>query len=415
MRILQIINLGFEAGGAEKSVRLITEGLTDRGHQVRVIATDLLAEGQQVFADELVPAIAGGPLHRLLAKAWHRPAHRAVRRVVEEFRPDCVHLHTIGEFSPSVLAATSGVPRVLTVHGPEDWTLRLLRWNLPSAAAGGRLSTADTARYLYLRFCQRPGYLPRLRRVDRVLAPSRYFAQAVRRDLGRVPVHVLPNGIEAGPGPAPIGDPAELVFVGRLEPVKGVRVLLEAFRQVIRNHPGTRLTIVGDGTARAALEALAADLVAEGSVAFTGWLSPQGVGERLRSAAVVVLPSLWPENFPTVALEALQLGRPLVASAVGGLPELVGPDNGALVPPGDAQALAAALSGLVGRPELLARLGAGSAARAGRYGVREFLDALEQHYREVGGTRPQPAAGPDAGVPNSGVPNAMSTEGSSRG
>ncbi|MDH6116442.1 glycosyltransferase involved in cell wall biosynthesis [Kitasatospora sp. GAS204A] len=391
MRILQIVNLGFEAGGAEKSVRLITEGLTGRGHQVRVIATDLLADGQQLFADELVPGIAGHPVRRLLAKAWYRSGYQQVRRTVEEFRPDCVHLHTIGEFSPSVLSATRGVPRLLTVHGPEDWTLRLLRWNLPSAAAGGRLSPADTARYLYLRLLQRPGYLPRLRRLDRVLAPSRHFAEAVRRDVGRVPVHVLPNGIEPGPAPAPLGDPEQLVFVGRLEPVKGVRVLLDAFRELIRNHPGARLTIVGDGSARAALQAAAADLVAEGSVAFTGWLPPDGVRERIRTAAVVVLPSLWPENFPTVALEALQLGRPLVASAVGGLPELVGPDNGLLVPPGDPGALASALGQLLGRPELLAGLGAGSAARAGRYGVAEFLDALERHYHEVSGNTGEPA------------------------
>lgn len=382
MRILQIVNLGFEAGGAEKSVRLIAEGLTKRGHQVRVLATDLLADGEQVFADELVPGIAGHPVRRLLAKAWYRPAHRAVRRTIEEFRPDCVHLHTIGEFSPSVLAATRDLPRVLTVHGPEDWTLRLLRWNLPSATTG-RLSPPDAARYLYLRLLQRPGYLPRLRRVDQVLAPSRYFAEAVRPDLGRVPVHVLPNGVEPGPGPAPLRTADHLLFVGRLEPVKGVAVLLDGFRELIRNHPAARLTIVGDGSARAALQAASVDLIAEGSVAFTGWLPPDGVHERLRTASVVVLPSLWPENFPTVALEALQLGRPLVASAVGGLPELVGPDNGVLVPPGDATALAAALAGLLGRPDRLAALGAGSAARSQRYGVEEFLDALERHYREV--------------------------------
>jgi glycosyltransferase involved in cell wall biosynthesis len=383
VRILQIVNLGFEAGGAEKSVRLIAEGMTARGHQVRVVATDLLADGQRVFADQLVPAIAGSPAHRLLAKAWYRTAHREVRRTVREFRPDVVHLHTIGEFSPSVLAATAGVPRVLTVHGPEDWTLELLRWSLPGAGRG-RLTPADRARYLYLRFLQRPCYLPRLRRLDLVLAPSRYFARAVGRDVGKVPVAVLPNGIPAVSGPAPIGDPGRLLFVGRLEPVKGVAVLLDAFRRMIRNHPGTILTIVGDGTARGDLEAAAADLVAAGRVVFTGWLTADRVAEQLRASAVLVVPSLWPENFPTVALEALQLGRPLVASEVGGLPELVGPDNGLLVPPGDPDALAQALGRLLGRPELLARLGAGSAARAARFGVAEFLDALEQHYTEIG-------------------------------
>ncbi len=383
MKVLQIVNLGFEAGGAEKSVRLITEGLTGRGHQVRVVATDLLAQGRDVFADDLVPAIAGGPARRLLGYFWHRPAHRIVRDAVREFQPDCVHLHTIGEFSPAVLAATRGRPRVLTVHGPEDWTRSLLRWNLAGAARGGRLSAGDAARYLYLRFLQRPAYLPRLRRVDRVLAPSRYFADAVRADVGAVPVFVLPNGIGPGPRPAPVEGLDRVLFVGRLEPVKGVHVLLEAFRTLLAAHPGARLSVVGDGTDRARLEAAAGELVADGRVVFHGWLPQPEVAGELRAASVVVLPSLWPENFPTVALEALQLGRPLVASRVGGLPELVGEDNGALVGAGDAAGLAAALGRLLGDRELLTRLGSGSAARAERYGVEEFLDALENHYEEV--------------------------------
>ncbi|MFJ5922053.1 glycosyltransferase family 4 protein [Kitasatospora sp. NPDC092948] len=383
MRVLQIVNIGFEAGGAEKSVRLIAEGLEARGHRVRVVATDLLADGREVFADDLVPAISGGPAARLRRKFWYRGAYDAVRRVVADFRPDVVHLHTIGEFSPSVLSATRGIPRLLTVHGPEDWTVGLLRWNLPSAAAGGRLSAVDTARYLYLRLLQRPAYLPRIRAVDRVLAPSRHFGDVVRRDVGRVPVHVVPNGIPRQAAAAPLTDTGRLLFVGRLEQVKGVHLLLDAFRQVVARHPDARLTVVGDGGDRTRLEAAAADLTAAGQVDFRGWLAPEGVRDCLRSASVVVLPSLWPENFPTVALEALQMGRPLVAARVGGLPELVGPDNGLLVPAGDRAALADALTGLLGDRERLAALGAGSAARAERYGVEEFLDALEHHYREV--------------------------------
>ncbi|MQY12765.1 D-inositol-3-phosphate glycosyltransferase [Streptomyces sp. RB5] len=383
MRVLQIVNLGFEAGGAEKSVRLIADGLTDRGHHVHVIATDLLAAGRDdVFAGELVPHVTGGPLRRLLGYFWHRPAYRQVRRAVRDFRPDVVHLHTIGEFSPAVPAATRGVPRVLTVHGPEDWTLNLLRWNLPSAVRGGRLSAADRARYCYLRFLQRPAYLPWIRRLDLVLAPSRYFADAVRPDTGRVPVAVLPNGITRDAVPLPVTAPDRVVFAGRLEPVKGVHVLLAAFRRVLAVHPGARLTVVGDGSDRPRLEAAAADLP---GVEFRGWVGPAEVRDCLRDAAVVALPSLWPENFPTVALEALQLGRPLLASRVGGLPELVGDDNGLLVPPGDTAALADALTGLLGDQERLRRLGEGSAARAGRYDAGVFLDALEAHYGKVAG------------------------------
>jgi len=414
MRILQIVNIGFEAGGAEKSVRLIARGLGERGHQVRVLATDLLSADQRVFADELVPAISGNAAQRVARKFWYQRAYRQVGAAVRDFRPDCVHLHTIGEFSPSVLAATASCRRVLTVHGPEDWTGSLLRWNLAGAAAG-RLSAADRARYAYLRFLQRPAYLPRLRRLDRVLAPSRYFADAVRPDVGSVPVHVVPNGIENTVEALPLREFGHAVFVGRLERVKGVEVLLRAFRELVGagapgtggapdpitgGHPGPapngtpraaptsprphlRLTIVGDGTDRARLEESAADLVAAGAVVFRGWLPPDRVRECLEDASVVVLPSLWPENFPTVALEALQMGRPLIASRVGGLPELVGDDNGALVPAGDVPALAAALGGLLDHPEVLRAKGAASAARAARYGVAEFLDALEHHYREA--------------------------------
>lgn len=385
VRVLQIVNIGFEAGGAEKSVRIIRDGLRARGHEVEVIATDLLlSSDKECFADHIVPAITGTAAARLRGYLWHRQAYAHVRAVMQRFRPDCVHLHTIGEFSPAVLAATRGTPRVLTVHGPEDWTRALLRWNLASASNGGSLSLSDRARYLYLRFLQRPAYLPRIRRVDRVLAPSRYFAEAVRVDVGRVPVHVLGNGIESLGEPEPVTGFRHLLYVGRLERVKGVHILLAATRRMLAEMPDVRLTVVGDGSQRAQLEAESEDLRQAGAVRFLGWQSEAVVAEQLGSAGVVVLPSLWPENFPTVALEALQLGRPLVASRVGGLPELVGPDNGALVAPGDPEELAAVLARLVRDPELLQQLGRGSAKRAADYGVEAFLDAVIRHYEEVG-------------------------------
>ena len=383
MRVLQLVNIGFEAGGAEKSVRILRDGLRARGHEVRVIAsTRLLTGAEEVFADDLVPMVSGRGPARALGYLWHREAHRRISAVMSEFRPDCVHLHTIGEFSPAALAATRGRPRILTVHGPESWTSRLLRWNLPSAA-NGTLSAADHAFLLYLRCVQRPAFLPWLRGLDRVLAPSGYFADAVRPDLGRVPVHVLPNGIERMAEPAPLPGGRALVYVGRLERVKGVHVLLDAHRLLLEKQPEATPEIVGDGRERAALEAAAADLVAAGSVRFLGWQDPAGVSARLTAASVVVLPSLWPENFPTVALEALQLGRPLVGSRVGGIPELLGPDNGALVEPGDPRALADALAGLLADPAGLEARARASAARSTRYGVEAFLDAVLTHYQEV--------------------------------
>lgn len=389
MKIAHIVNVGFEAGGAERSVRLVSGGLRRRGHHVLVIATDHLLDDpavsdREVFADVLVPAIRGGPVRRITGYFWHRPAYRRVTAALRSFSPDAVHLHTIGEFSPAVLSASAAYPRVLTVHGPEDWTGQLLSWNLRSRTEGRpRLSTTDTARLAYLRFLQRPAYLRRLRTVDRVLAPSRFLADAVRHDLPRTPIHVVPNGVPL-PSAEPVPDAAHALFVGRLEPVKGAHVLVDAFATVARRLPGARLTLAGDGKQRAALEKSVSEHGLADRVRFAGWLGEPALAAAYRAASVVVIPSVWPENFPTVALEALGIGRAVAASDAGGIPELIRPGhNGLLVPPGDRAALADALSRLLGDPALRRAMGARSAGLACRHDFEGFLDQLEHHYREV--------------------------------
>ncbi|HEX3778676.1 MAG TPA: glycosyltransferase family 4 protein [Pseudonocardiaceae bacterium] len=389
MRICQIVNVGFEAGGAERSVRLIAEGLRERGHEVLVIATDHLIGSdkqgaQQVFADFLVPAIRGNAGRRLAGYFWHHRAYRQVKLAVSGFRPDVVHLHTIGEFSPSVLAATEAFRRVLTVHGPEDWTARLLKWNLTSMAGGvGRLSPVDAARHAYLMFLQRPAYRFWLRRLDGVIAPSRFLAEAVGVDVGRVPIRVLPNGAPL-PSATPLPGSANVLFVGRLEPVKGVRVLISAFARIADRHPEAGLTLVGDGEQRAELERQVAGAGLAGRVRFAGWLDGGQLAAAYAGADLLAIPSVWPENFPTVALEALGAGRAVVASRVGGIPELVEDGhNGMLVTPNDDASLADALDRLLRDPTRMAEMGAAAAARSGAYGVAIFLDSLEKYYAEV--------------------------------
>ena len=384
VRIVQIVNMAFEYGGAEKSVRLLAEGLTARGHEVRVIAIDTPGDaGQPVFADYLVPAISGNPIVSMLRYSWHQAAYREVRRILREFQPDLVHFHTINEFSPAVLAAARDYPRLLTARVSEHWMLKTLRWNLPGATGDGRLSPLDTVRYLRLRYIQRPAWRIWLRGLDRAFALSAFMADTIREDLRGVPVYVVPNGSENGFDVEPLEDTGHIVFTGRLEEVKGAHILLEAFRRVSADRPDARLTIVGDGSERARLESAAADLVAAGRVQFRGRLGQPEIARCLRSSAVVVGPSLWPEVFGRVALEAMQTGRAVVASRTGGLPELVDEQNGRLVEPGDVDGLARALSELLGDRTLLERLGAESARRAKGFAMDAVLDEHEAHYAAV--------------------------------
>lgn len=382
MRILHIVNLGFEAGGAEKFVRMLRDGQTDRGHQVRVVALDAPSGGRAVFADDLVPEVAGGPVGKLAGFVWHRRGYRAVRQIMRDFRPDCVHLHTVGGFSPAVFPATRGAVRILTIHGPEDWTRKLLRWQVADNA--GRISLGALPRYLHLRLLMRPAYLLLgLRRIDGFAAPSRFVAELIRADAGRVPIRVIPHALDGVFTPAPVSEVWQAAYVGRLSPLKGADVLLEAFGILARTQPKARLVVVGDGPDRARLEERAADLVAAGIVEFRGWLTPPQVAECLRGSALLTVPSTTPEIFGLTALEALGLGRPLVASRIGALPELVGPDNGLLAAPGDAAALAEALAELLGDAERLARLGEGSARRAEAFDLDRCLDEYESWYREA--------------------------------
>jgi glycosyltransferase involved in cell wall biosynthesis len=383
LRIVQFNNLGFEAGGAEKSVRLLTQGLRGRGHEVTVVATDHQAAGREPFADVVLPTASGGPAARLLGHFWNRHTYRSVSALMRELDPDCVHLHTIGGFSPSLLAATRAYPRVLSARGPEEWTLDLLRWNLPSATRPEGLTAADRLRYAHLRFLQRPAYRLWLRGIDAVVPISAYMAGCVRADVPRVPMRVIPNNREDGYEPMPVRDPYSLLFFGRLAAVKGVAVLLDAFRQVLAEHPRARLTVVGDGPDRAQLETSAMDLVAADRLAFTGWLGRDDIRELLRACGLVVVPSIWPEVFGRVALDAQACGRGVVASRVGGLPELVVPGTGALTTPGDAGDLARTLSGLVGDLETLTRLGAAAAEHARAYSLENTVDLHEQLYSEV--------------------------------
>ena len=193
------------------------------------------------------------------------------------------------------------------------------------------------------------------------------FTATLARDAGYrgdIDVYAAFGDMErfTGPAPAPAVDRPEALFVGALEPSKSVDVLLEAWRDVVERVPGARLTVVGSGTQREALLRRARLATLEGSVRFTGTVPREEVRDLLDASRLLVLPSR-SEGMGRVILEAFARGRPVVATRVGGIPELVQDGiTGRLVPPEDPQTLAKALV------ELLQHVspadGMGRAARA---------------------------------------------------
>lgn len=241
-----------------------------------------------------------------LLASMTRAARRAARRA------DVVHAHWLPTGLP---AAFSGKPFVLTLHGTD---VELARRGPP------------VARRI-------------VRRAAVVIGVSQALTDAARR-LGARDARFVPNGVEIPPGVAAEAEPAEVLYAGRLSPEKGIEDLLAVAE-------GLRLVVAGDGPLRPRVpQAL-------------GMLPRRELYGHLDRAAVVVFPSRR-DGFPVACAEAMAHGRAVVATAVGGLPDMiVHGETGFLVPPGDPAALRAAIDRLLADPELRQRLGAAARLR----------------------------------------------------
>lgn len=343
MRILHTIQ-GLGVGGAERVVVALAHAAAERGDTVAVAAQDgdLQAELPRGTSRFDIPLIERQP-RKVLA------AVRAVDRALRKFEPDVVHAHNPAVGLATGLAALRGrrAPGIVSVHGvpDEDYehAARALAYSgLPVIACG-------------------PGIADGL------------------AEAGLAVHATVPNGV--GPAPA-AADRATLgvegrllVTVGRLTAAKNQALAVRALADV----PDATLLVVGDGPERAAVEAAARPL--EGRVVFTGTRSD---ARAITGAAdVVVIPSA-SEGLPLAALEALAAGRPIVATAVRGLRDLLEDGRTALlVPPGDAEALAAAVRRVLDDVALARSLGEAGLQESSRYTENGMVEAYFRLYAEV--------------------------------
>jgi glycosyltransferase involved in cell wall biosynthesis len=227
-----------------------------------------------------------------------------------------------------------------------------------------------------------------LARAAHVFCPSAYLRRiALGWGLDPGSVTVLPNPAPTLPdlpdqtqARAALGLTGPLLaFAGRLTAQKDLEVALVA----IASLPGVRLAVLGDGPERGRLERRAAELGLDGRVRFLGGGARDDVLTLFRAADAVVLSSSW-ENFPHTVVEALAVGTPVVATAVGGVSEVVRDgENGLLVPPRDAGALAAALRRLVDEPDLRGRLAAAAAPSVEPLAEERLLAVIEERLQAL--------------------------------
>ena len=350
-------------GGGELFTMNLLRGLRPRGFEFEVVS-GRLSDAVRALDDVEGVAVHRFPFRQALQRrdvAGLAQIRASVLALVRSFEPELLHMTWMGPCGVIYqgLQATRPLPTLITLG-------QHLRGDLSAESLRGRV----------------------LRGAAWVAACAGWMRQSLLaaipelRERSSVVYHAVPPSAAAPAAPA--AGP-RLLCLGRLVPSKGFDVALRAFRTLAAGHPAARLVVAGDGPERRALERLAVAMNIGRRVEFLGRVAPDRTAALIAASTLVLMPS-HEETFGLVALETAQQGRPIVASRVEGLAEVVADgETGVLVPPGDAVALAAAASALLDDPARRAGMGARARQRvAEHFGWERHLDAYETLYRRLG-------------------------------
>jgi glycosyltransferase involved in cell wall biosynthesis len=340
-----------------------------------------------------IAATLRGKARAFVSGPYSRTAYREIARTLVDLRPDVVHAHNLYPLlSPSVLAAcrSAGVPVAMTVH---NFALTCPHWHHFHAGRVCERCLGGREHSCVLHNCrgnllESVGYALRavvarkLRlfhgNVTVLITLTRFAARRFgAAGFAAQRIVVLPN-----PAPAVASAPADaaagryVAYAGRMSEEKGVSTLLAA----IARTPEIELHLAGEGPL---LERLVA--AAPANARFSGFLDADELSRFYRAARFLVVPSLWFEMCPMVILEAMSHGVPVIASRIGGLPELVEDGvTGMLVTPGDDVELSRAIATLWHGPELCRRMGVAARERAMReHGPDVYFDRLMAAYERA--------------------------------
>lgn len=357
-------------GGAETHLLDLVGALAEHGDRVTIVHR---TPGHDVVDD---------------IDCIHVAVDADARPVLADLAPDIVHVHGEGLGPDEARAQLSRTPLVRSLH---DWSLGCSTGTLlrRGGMACPRAHGPGCLLHIVNRSCtERPNPFPALgrwralnaaqnevTRATAVIVYSDYAHDvAIRNGVPTERCHVLPYFVGAPLDVIPPPAGGKVCVVGRLTKLKGVQLLLEA---VARSSRVTHLEVVGDGYYRDSLVELAKRLGIASRVTFSGWLDAPATRSAMQASDVVVVPSVWPEPFGIVGLEAMAAGRAVIASGTGGIPEwLVDGETGRIVPSHDPERWATALDQVIADQPLLTRWGG-----AGARWVQRF--SRERHVRDL--------------------------------
>ena len=362
VRIL-VVSTAFPRDADDPTVKWLAEAirrLRARGYAIDVFTSAYRGGGNT--------SLDGIPIHRFryFFRRWENLTH-------EESAPDRMRRSLFYTILPAFYLLFGSIA-MWRLQRRERYDIVHVHWPLPHALFGwvARAARRQTRiimqfysielRWVNERIAVLRGFLRRaIRTADRVVAISTSTAREVAALAGNdVPIEVIPYAVEMPEPKASPHDDATILYVGRLVERKGVAYLIDAAASL----PRAKVVIIGDGPEREALEARARERGVMDRVQFRGWVSPQELDQAYATATAFALPAVVDKRGDTeglgmVLLEAMSYYVPVVTTAMGGITDIVDNEQtGLIVPPNDADALAAALRRLIDDRALAARLGA---------------------------------------------------------
>jgi glycosyltransferase involved in cell wall biosynthesis len=390
-------------GGQEVHVRHLAHALVDSGHHVEVVTIATDGPGGTTLDGAL-------PVHHIRTTAQRLPRvyaesdrphampimdpgfRSAITRLLDTGKFEIVHAHDWSVASVIGPAHHAGVPVVLTQHEYSHVcaTKRLMRGGVDVCPGPAPIACMRCASAWYgpvlgpgVALTNALARRTRNKHVDAFIPVSSVVASLTELP-GRSPYVVIPNFVPDDllanePAPTPDGP---IVFAGLLSRDKGIEVLLEAHRRL---GGARRLVLAGRSLDDTPLEL-------SGDVELRGLLDHSSVIDLMRTACLVVVPSIVQDCCPTVVLEAMAVGRPVVAANSGGIVDLVDDGvTGLLVPPRDPVALSTALASLLDDPQRASAMGVAAHARARSFTASAVVGRMEEVYTALVEGRPLPA------------------------
>lgn len=319
----------YHIGGDAMHVKYLAEALAKEGHDVHILHSIDAYEFKRGKKEELIPTVPNITMHSLRSPlgrlepvlnyifGTQKHTMKSFRELVKKENFDVVHHHNISLLGYNLLKKQGGYKNLYTAH---DYWLVCHKYDLmdgPGMCSGKdcfRCCLRNRKPYQFFRASKR--FKKAVYDIDRIIAPSRYMGEKLRKEFSNV--SVINNFINNPLEESPLKKREDyFIFAGVLDVNKGILNLVDVFSKIER-----KLLIVGKGEAEQEIKKRIDERRLK-NIKLLGWKKQDELFPLIRSAQALIMPSIWPENNPLIALESLSLGTPVIGSDMGGIPEIV--------------------------------------------------------------------------------------------